>query len=315
MKKRHIFKYLIHEWLIYHKDLIKESTFASYDTIAYNYLIPAFGKYDVKEINNRLIQEKVILWLKEGRLDHSGGLCEKSVRNIICVLKICMKYANKMGYSNLNNIDVIYPKECKDNKIKVFSKSNQDKLIKCVYKKINNKSIGILLALGTGIRIGELCAIQWRDIDLDNRVIYITKTVQRLFLRKSDGSSYTKVLITTPKTSTSIREIPLSNEIVRILNEIYIKDKEIYLLTGTNKHMEPRTYRSYYDRFLKRNGIEHINFHSLRHTFATMCIQAGGDYKTVSELLGHATVNMTLNIYVHPQMEEKRKCIELISMV
>lgn len=313
--KKVYFKDVAIKWLNYHKMLVKESTFASYSIIMDNYLIPLMGKYNINEIDNDVIQNLVIYLLEKGKKEPNIGLGENTVKNIISVLKICLKYAHKLGYRNVYILDIVYPKRNTDKRVKVLEKNNHQRLIKCIYKNMNYKNIGILLALNTGMRIGEICAIQWKDIDLKNNTINVTKTIQRLFLKDDYGRTYTKVIITSPKSSTSIREIPLSNELIRILKKYKVKNQEAYLLTGSEKHMEPRTYRSYYNRFLKRNKIEHIKFHSLRHTFATRCIQAGGDYKAVSEILGHATINMTLNLYVHPQMEEKRKCVELINTI
>lgn len=164
----------------------------------------------------------------------------------------------------------------------------------------------------TGLRIGEICALKWNDIDFDNKILIVNKTIQRIFIKNIENKSHSKILITSPKSKSSNREIPLSNSIYNILKLHIPKDTNTYFITGNQKYIEPRTYRSYYDRFIKNIGIEHINFHALRHTFATRLIESGVDYKTVSELLGHSSVNITLSMYIHPHMEQKRKAVECI---
>jgi DNA-binding transcriptional ArsR family regulator len=171
--------------------------------------------------------------------------------------------------------------------------------------------VSILISLLSGIRIGELCALTWSDVNLESRTISVSKTIQRIYVKDRDGRCSSKVLVDTPKTNSSVRVVPISSLLMGYMERIR-SDGEKYVVTGTYEYLEPRTYRTYYNRFLRRNGISHVNFHGLRHTFATRCIEAGGDCKTISELLGHASVNMTLNLYVHPRMDQKRRCVEMM---
>jgi len=159
------------------------------------------------------------------------------------------------------------------------------------------------------LRIGELCALRWEDFDFKNGVIHISKTLQRVY--DPNSTPKTKIVISSPKTLTSNRDIPLSLKMTEFISKLEI-NKMGYVLTNEDKYMEPRTFRKFYTHFLERHGIVTLNVHCLRHTFATRCIENGGDYKSVSEILGHTTINTTLNMYVHPQLEEKRKCVELI---
>ena len=138
-------------------------------------------------------------------------------------------------------------------------------------------------------------------------------TVQRIYQKQLNGAGKSKVVISAPKSRTSAREIPIAPILLPVLERLRKEDAECYFIGGNAKCSEVRTYREFYDRFLARNNLTHIRFHALRHTFATRCIEAGGDCKTVSELLGHSTVNLTLNLYVHPQMAQKRQCIESLS--
>lgn len=313
MKKEIKYEQWVNEWLLTRKGFIKEATYANYSTAIINQIVPALGGYDVAEITEKKLQETVMFWLSEGRKDGKGGLAEKTVKDLVTIVKLSLKAAAKEKIIIPATIEILYPKTEKQKKLKVFSKENQIVLAQSIYLDLKPKSAGILFCLHTGVRIGELCAIQWKDIDLENKTVTINKTVQRIFIQQTDGTSYTKLVITTPKTKASNRVIPLSATIYPILRKMQPNDPNAYLLTNTEKYLEPRTYRGFYDRFIKKLELEHINFHGLRHTFATRLIESGADYKTVSELLGHASVMMTLNLYVHPQMEQKRKAVELIN--
>lgn len=149
----------------------------------------------------------------------------------------------------------------------------------------------------------------WEDLDTDNGVINITKTIQRIYTIEGDIRK-TELLLDTPKTKNSIREIPMSGELLRMLKPIKkIVNTSFYVLTNEAKPTEPRTYRNYYKKLMNDLDIPEIKFHGLRHSFATRCIESNCDYKTVSVLLGHSNISTTLNLYVHPNMEQKKKAI------
>lgn len=309
-KKRVLYKDWIWDWLSYKKDYIKESTYANYSNIISNHIAPDLGKYHLDELSNKIIQNFLLDKYKNGRLDNSGGLSNKTIRDIIAIVKSSLKYALKEGLINSLSLDFIYPKTTQKDKIYTLSKQEQDKLTNYIIENESAKSLGILLSLYSGIRIGELCALQWSDIDFKTNVLHINKTLQRVYI-KDHKIKTSKIIITNPKTHNAEREIPLNKDFSKELKK-YRTNSDDYLLSCRNKWIEPRTYRRFFEKVLKQADIEKINFHGLRHTFATNCIKLGVDYKTVSELLGHATVNITLNLYVHPQMSQKKKCIDLI---
>ena len=207
----------------------------------------------------------------------------------------------------------IYGIDNKEKSIYILTKHEQNKITNYVLDNRNTKNIGFLISLYSGIRIGELCALQWKDIDFKNNKLIISKTIQRVYIKDKD-KNISKVIITTPKTKNANREIPINKDFIELLKPLKT-DKENYILSNNDKYIEPRTYRKYFNKTLKELRIKHFNFHSLRHTFATNCISLGCDYKTVSELLGHANVNITLNLYVHPRYSQKKKCIDLVSKV
>lgn len=309
-KNKLLYKDWIWDWLSYKKDYIKESTYANYSNIISNHIAPDLGKYYLKDLNNKIIQEFLLKKYKIGRLDNLGGLSSKTIRDIVAIIKSSLKFAMKEDLISNFNLDFIYPKISSKDKIYTISKQDQDKLIDYILKNQSSKNFGILLTLYSGIRIGELCALKWKDIDFKNNILNINKTLQRVYI-KDKQINKSKLIITNPKTHNAEREIPLNKDFAKELKK-FKTDNEDYILSGSRKWIEPRTYRRFFARTLEKAKIDKINFHGLRHTFATNCIKLGVDYKTVSELLGHATVNITLNLYVHPQMSQKKKCIDLI---
>ena len=160
------------------------------------------------------------------------------------------------------------------------------------------------------MRIGEICGLLWSDIDVESGIIKVRRTVQRIYV--IDGETrHTEILIDTPKTKNSIRDIPMTTELYKIIKPLKkVVNNDFYVITNEAKPTEPRTYRNYYERLIKRLGIPKLKFHGLRHSFATRCIESKCDYKTVSVILGHSNISTTLNLYVHPNMEQKKKCID-----
>ena len=309
-KKKILYKDWLWYWMQKKKDYIKESTYSNYSNIVSNHIIPELGNIKLSNLNNKLIQEYLINKYKTGRLDGNGGLSYKTIRDIIAVVKSSLKYAIKEEMINNINLDFTYPKIANKDKIYIMPKKDQERLITYIKQDENTRSLGILLALYSGIRIGELCALQWKDIDFKNNILHINKTLQRIYI-KDNKESVSKIIITNPKTHNAERDIPLNKGFAHILKK-YQTESNNYILSNCDKWIEPRTYRRYFKKCLDKAKIGQINFHGLRHTFATNCIKLGVDYKTVSELLGHANVNITLNLYVHPQMSQKKKCIDLI---
>ncbi|MCI8760612.1 MAG: site-specific integrase [Clostridia bacterium] len=309
-KNKILYKDWIWDWLLYKKDYIKESTYANYSNIISNHIAPDLGKYYLNKLNNKIIQEFLLNKYKNGKLDHSGGLSIKTIKDIVAIIKSSLKSAMKEKLVQNLSLDFIYPKTNTKDKTYILSKQEQNNLTNYILENQSIKSFGILLTLYSGIRIGELCALQWKDIDFKNNILHINKTLQRVYI-KDTQINISKIIITKPKTHNAEREIPLNKEFSSELKK-YKTSSDDYILSCSNKWVEPRTYRRFYQKILKKANITNINFHGLRHTFATNCIKLGIDYKTVSELLGHATVNITLNLYVHPEMSQKKKCINLI---
>lgn len=315
MLKNILFKDFAVEWLKEHEYYVKKSTFGTYSTIMYNHLIPYFKDIPISFIDQKKVNQLTLYLLNYGRLDQKGGLSEKSIKDILIVLKLCLKDAEEKKLVEPFVFKNQIIKKTKPRTCNILSRQEQRQLQEYILDHPSNRSIGILLMLQTGIRIGELCAIQWKDIDLTHKLIYITKTLQRIFIKNHKGKHSTQVIITSPKSVSSQRTIPISNLLIEAIGKLKVQETEEYFLTGTLKYTEPRTYLNYYKNFLQCADISYINLHGLRHTFATRCIESGADGKTVSEILGHSNVHLTMNLYVHPQIEQKRKCIEMANVL
>jgi len=307
------YKELIDIWLEYKEDYVKESTYSAYLNIIRNHLEPDFGNFYLSDLNHNLLQDYIITKLKKGKIGTEEGLSEKTVKDIMVVLKSTLKYAMNQELMPLINLEFNYPKTQIKKKLYIFTKSQQKKITDYLIENLDSKNIGILLSLYTGMRIGELCALKWSDIDLRNNTVHVNKTLQRIYTKNKNGKTEAKIITSSPKTLSSNRDIPLNKELVDLIKPFKTNSKH-YVLTGSLECTEPRRYRKYFYTVLKKLDLKlnTITFHSLRHTFASNCINLGVDYKTVSELLGHSDINITLNLYVHPNLSQKKRCINLV---
>lgn len=303
------FSQLAADWLVNVKSGVKESTYTRYYRNVYSYLVPFFKEQKICDIENRTVNRfKDKLLINGGRC--GKGLSEKTVTDILSVLKLIISYAAVEGYPVMNTCLIRNPRQKKKD-ISVICKKQLDRLEEILLMSGDNISLGILLTLHTGIRNGELCGLRWEDFNFHTKTLSIKRTVERIADLNPKTENKTKIVITDPKTETSKREIPLPKTLCN-----YLKTKcgklNTYILTGTEKPSEPHTLYVRYERFLKRNGFEEYSFHALRHTFATRGIEAGIDPKLLSEILGHSDVTTTLRCYVHPSAEQKRKQMELL---
>ena len=232
-KNKILYKDWIWKWLSYKKDYIKESTYANYSNIISNHIAPDLGKYYINKLNNKTIQKFLLEKYKSGRLDKSGGLSTKTVRDIIAIIKSSLKFATKEGLITNLNLDFIYPKTPQKDKIYTLSKQDQDKLTNYILENQSAKSLGILLTLYSGIRIGELCALQWKDIDFKNNILHINKTLQRVYISDTKVR-FSKIIITNPKTHNAEREIPLNKDFANELKNIKLSLMIICYLVQIN---------------------------------------------------------------------------------
>ena len=299
MAEKKTFRLVAAMWKADKRKFVKISTISAYSLTLENHLFPIFGeRTNIVEAD---VQEFVFTKLQT--------LSRKTVQDILIVLKMVYRYGVKLHYFSHEEWDIKFPTVQDKCEVDVLTIANQKRLLAYVRENFNFRNLGILLCLSTGMRIGELCALTWQDIDLAKRVINISKTIERIYIIDGDRR-HTELITSTPKTQNSRREVPLSTELYKLLVPLLkVVNHNFYILTNDSKPTEPRTYRNYYTRLLKQLDIPVIKFHGLRHSFATRCIESNCDYKTVSVILGHANIGTTLNLYVHPNLEQKQKCI------
>lgn len=300
-----LYRDLITAWLNALQINIKESTYARYYHLTHSHIIPWLGKYQVERITNHTIEEYIAHLMQYGRIDGSGGLSQKTISDIFSLIKRSMEYAMQNGYRVSCNLTKMTIKKSK-RETRVLSQQEQDKLLCHLTTDTDRTKLGILICLYTGIRIGELCALKWEHFDFEIGVLMVRQTMLRIQNVHNDNESKTKLIITKPKSACSIRDIPIPNFLLLHIKQ-FIGSSTDFILTGTNdKFIEPRTMQNRFYACTRTCGIEQANFHSLRHTFATRCVEIGFDTKSLSEILGHANVNITLDRYVHSSLDLKR---------
>ena len=292
-------KELFDEWLSAVRIRVKLSTYANYQMKVYKHILSVFGemRYDTLTVQmlNSYIQSKI-----------NSELSAKYVSDIIIVFKTMAKYSAKIhGFRNIL-ADVELPKVHRKEAV-LLTRSQQLQLCRYLQRNLCTTSLCVLLSLYTGLRIGEVCGLMWGDIDFDKSIITVRRTVQRIHT----GNHGTSLIADTPKSRSSQRSIPIPTFILKLLRKSRSNDN-FYVLSGSTTIIEPRTLQRRFKSILKKANLPSVNYHSLRHAFATNCLQAGFDVKTLSEILGHASVETTLNRYVHTSMERKIACMALL---
>lgn len=301
MVKEKTINQITEEWKEEKKKYVKKSTYAAYQLLIQNHIKPYFG--DLYEVNEEKVQQFVF-----DKLD--AGLSEKTIRDIIIVLKMILKFGIKNGYLEYAQIDAKFPSKQEKKDLDVLSKADQKKFMEHLRNNFTFKNLGIFICLSTGMRIGEICGLRWCDVDTVEGVIKVRHTLQRIYIIEGE-TRHTELLLDTPKTANSVRDIPMSRELLKMFKSLNkVVNENYYVISNDIKPIEPRTYRNYYKKLCKQLDIPELKFHGLRHSFATRCIESKADYKTVSVLLGHSNISTTLNLYVHPNKEQKKKTID-----
>ena len=313
--KKHLNKNLKYEewldiWMEKERFFIKESTYATYTNIIENHLKPVLGKKKIGNIANEDLQNFIILKLSTSKKNLEKGLALKTVKDMTVLIKNTLKTATQNKLISFQNFQCKFPSSFSKSHLKTFSVEEQKILFKYLINNQNSKNLGILLCLQTGLRLGEICGLQWQDINLEKSTLTICRTLQKIYI-KEKNKSYSKTIISTPKTKTSNRIIPLNIDFINLIKP-FQQNKNNYFITNSTNYLKPHCYRYYYQKLLHFLNLPKLRFHSLRHTFATQAVELGIDCKIISEILGHANMNTTLNLYVHPKTEYKRKCLDLI---
>lgn len=290
-------------WKEYKRPYVKQSTMAAYVLILENHILPTFGE------DNSLPEQSVQAFVLH---KIESGLSTKSVKDILIVLKMVMKFGVKKEWMTYYEWDIKYPPSSENKVLDVLSVTNHRKILNHIQSHFTFMGLGIYISLSTGLRIGEICALKWSDINVTDGILTVNRTIERIYIIEG-GKKHTELVINTPKTKNSCREIPMNKELLGMLKPLKkVVNDDYYILTNDERPTEPRTYRNYYKRLMEKLDIPKLKYHGLRHSFATRCIEVGCDYKTVSVLLGHSNISTTLNLYVHPNMEQKKRCIDKV---
>ena len=290
-------------WKEYKRPYVKQSTMAAYVLILENHILPTFGE------DNSLPEQSVQAFVLH---KIESGLSTKSVKDILIVLKMVMKFGVKKEWMTYYEWDIKYPPSSENKVLDVLSVTNHRKILNHIQSHFTFMGLGIYISLSTGLRIGEICSLKWSDINVTDGILTVNRTIERIYIIEG-VKKYTELVINTPKTKNSCREIPMNKELLGMLKPLKkVVNDDYYILTNDERPIEPRTYRNYYKRLMEKLDIPKLKYHGLRHSFATRCIEVGCDYKTVSVLLGHSNISTTLNLYVHPNMEQKKRCIDKV---
>ena len=278
---------------------VKQSTIATYYAQSTNHIMPVLGHLKLCSLTTEQVQNFVETLINK-------ELSPATIKNIYGLFRMVM---TKAEYKNMLHVnpctkDVCLPPLAPKQSIPLTREQQ------FILEKTND--ISVILSLFTGIRLGELCALRIENVNLEKGTIYIDSTVQRVNTFKQDRK--TGIMITTPKSKNSVRVIPLPNCLIKLL-ERHIKADSGYFLTNSEKIVEPRTLQNRFKRLLSECGMPVVNFHLLRHTFATRCLESGMDIKTLSEVLGHANASITMNIYCHSCYEHKKACMEKLEFI
>lgn len=289
-------------WKADKRRYVKKSSYAHYVQHLNKHLMPVFG-------DKLTIMPNDLQAFADSLLDR--GLSIKTVKDSILILKMIHRFGERLGAWPHLDFRVRYSTTVESGKtLPVLSLTHQQRLVRYLHANFSFRNLGILICLHSGLRIGEICALQWKDLDIAAGEIHISKTLSRIWLSDGNEKEYT-LSIGAPKTASSIRDIPITKTLADIIKPLRrVMNPEYFIVSNDSRPLEPRYYRDYFVKILAKVGIPPTRFHALRHSFATRCIESKCDYKTVSVILGHASISTTLDMYVHPGFAEKKKCLD-----
>ncbi|MCR5208439.1 MAG: site-specific integrase, partial [Eubacterium sp.] len=302
-----LFSNVLEKWLGAVRLRVKDSTHIKYSYLINAHIIPCLGDKNVSSISfcelNAFIFEK----LNNGRLNGEGGLSASYVKTLALILNSALTFAAKEGYCKQPG-NALIPPRIEKNEPTVLTEEEYRKLIAFSVSHPNGTSLGMLLALLAGLRVGEVCALKWRDVNFESKSISVNATVTRIC--RSNARS--TLAVGPPKTAASKRKIPICSTLFCALETMRLQSKSEYVISEKDGFVNPRTFEYRFHKALESAGVKNTNFHSLRHSFATVCAEKGMDVKSLSEILGHGTAGITLGTYVHPSMTHKHAQIELL---
>lgn len=299
----HLFNTIAENWYIDKSFTVKEGTLFSYSTKLKKHILPYFSEILVSKLTEQMLAGFIATKRAE-------GLSDKYISDMVIIIKSISAWAHKR-YGITNKIADFKNIKLTVKEPKMLDTTEQKKLQQHLLQQADSVSLGVFLNMFTGLRIGEMCALKWSDIDLESGIISVNKSVQRL---PNSKTGKTEVKISRPKTATSVRMIPMPQFVCDRLKSLKQADN-CYILSSTEKLIEPRSFTNKFKRILSDAGVSPVKYHSLRHVFATNCMQNHFDIKTLSEILGHSSPNITLKMYLHSTMEQKRNCMNRLSLL
>lgn len=308
MKKKHhiTFKTAAREWLADVKLRVKRSSYEKYVYILSKHILPFFGSYSMGHLSVKAVDRFMLEKLTDGKLKRNEGISRKYLQDMLSIIK-SVAYFTEYTYNIPCRISRIRGVKTGKPKTRTLTRKEKERLTKELKTNISRVKLGIMLGLYTGMRIGEVCGLKWSDFDADAGTVTINRTVQRI----SDNNGGTVFIVSTPKTEASRRVIPLPDFLLKLLTKMKGNDNEP-LISDNSDYTEPSRLRRRFRKISAKCGIAAIRFHDLRHSFASECVRMKCDIKMLSELLGHTSVSMTLDRYVHSDPDEKRKFMQLI---
>ncbi len=305
-----IFSFVVEQWLMTNKYKFKKSTVRRYECIINSHIIPDLGNVKLSAISVITLNNFAEYKLNCGGITSQKGLSKSYVRSIMLVINSVINFAVNEGWCEALKSEIYKPSpEKKD--LKILTSEAQISLENNLFNDFSPTAAGMLITLQTGLRIGEVCSLKWENIDFDNKILYIRSTISRI--NNPDGETPKTVLtIDKPKTSASVRDIPFSDKLCDYLKEVKMRSVSPFVASSCENFVSTRTFDYRYHKIMELYSTERVNYHALRHSFATRCIEYGVDIKSLSEILGHANPSVTLNTYVHSSIELKRSQLSKI---
>lgn len=304
MNNRLLFSAVAAQWLASESRIKKDSTICKYRNNLNIHLNPRFGDKIFSEIRREDVVEYIVE-LRNKDSNH-GAMSTNTIKSIISVFRAVVTYGKTQYHLPAADFTGLFTRATEDIPCRLLTENEEAVLLEYILSELDSEKMGILLVLYTGLRLGELCALRWDDIDFKEKTLTVHSTMKRIQTPQSPDHK-SKVVVTLPKSRKSIRTIPLHEDILELLKKRAGKGNAFFLTGKENVYIEPRTMQNRFKAIIRAAGIAEANFHALRHTFATRSVENGIDAKILSEILGHASVRITLDRYVHPSAEQKRK--------
>ncbi len=303
------YKEWLSDWLEnYVRSSVKSRTFNRYSEIVQRHIVPELGDYELEELDPLAVQRYITKLAECGNLKTGEGLSSNSINAIVAVIQNSLELSAVVGVTDAYLMNKLKRPRSRERDICCFTVVEQKMIEEAVMSDKREKMKGIILCLYTGLRIGELLALEWEDIDMENAELRVCKSC---YDGKDESGNYTRIT-DTPKTRSSNRVIPIPRQIIPMIAALKGKSISKYVISNGEKYISVRCYQRSFETLLKKLNIPHRGFHSLRHTFATRAIECGMDVKTLSEILGHKSPTVTLNRYVHSMMEHKKEMMNKV---